>query len=203
MPKFKLEEFLLPWEHDGKGKKLDEPNEIDVEQLRRYVYGLLTDKEEAQEARDTAVTEKENAENDLKELRQKNESDEERRAREAKERDAEIENLRKADAERRKIDALAEAFPEATAARIKRLAKRVTGDEKDWVADAKELVEDGFKISDKPAEDPPADDDDSSDDLSSRPRPRRSDGTPPKTADQKPKSVAEELDAAGIGFGGW
>lgn len=200
MPKFKLEEFLLPWEYDGKGNKLDEPKEIDVEQLRKYVYGLLTDKEEAQEARDTAVAEKENAQNDLTELRQKNESDEERRVREQKERDAEFEKLRQEGVERRKIDALAEAYPEATAARIKRLAKRVTGDEKDWLSDAKELVEDGFKLSDKPAEERPANDD--TDDVSSRPKPRRSNGEPVKTA-AAPKTIAEELEAAGIGRSNW
>lgn len=206
VPKFTLEEFLLPHERDKDGKKFETPEEIDVEKLRKYVFGLLEDKEKAQEARDTAITEKGNVDLELKELRQKNESDEERRQREQKERDAELEALKKDGLERKKLDALAEAFPDATAARIKKLAKRVTGDEKDWVDDAKELVEDGFKISDKPVES--GDDGETVEtggDLSIKPV-RRSDGRPVETADatkKKSRSVADELDAAGIGRSDW
>ena len=207
MPKFTLEEFLLPHEIDKDGKKLETPNEIDVEKLRKYVFGLLEDKEKAQEARDTAATEKANVDLELKELRQKNENDDERRAREEKERADEIEKLKKEGLERRKLDALAEAFPDATAARIKKLAKRVSGDEKDWVDDAKELVADGFKLSDKPAES--TDDGETVEtggDLSIKPVVRRSDGRPVETVDAKRKknrSVADELDAAGIGRSDW
>lgn len=201
MPKFKLEEFLLPHEHDGDGKKLDEPKELDIEQLRKWVYGLLTDKEEAQTARSTAETERDAVKADLENLQRQNESDEERRTREQKERDAEVDRLRAESTERRKIEALEEAFPDAPAGRLKRLAKRVTGDEKNWVDDAKELVEDGFKLSDKKAEDPsPADEE--TDDVSSKPRVRRSDGTAPKPPASRSRSVADELDAAGIASGG-
>lgn len=205
MPKFTLEEFLLPHEMDKDGKKLEEPGEIDLDKHRKYVYGLLVDKEKAQEARDTAITERDSKDLELKELRQKNESDDERRAREEKDRESEIAELRKSELHRKKIEALEDAFPEATAARIKRLAKRVTGDEKDWVSDAKELVEDGFKISDTKVEKSGDDPDGEDEDLRSKPRVRRSDGTAVVTEDVKKgsKSVADEIDAAGIGRSGW
>lgn len=203
MPKFKLEEFLLPHEIDKEGKKLETPNELNVEKLRKWAYGLLEDKEKAQEARDTAVTERENAKLELKELRQANENDEQRRTREQAERDAELAKLTKDATERKKLDALAEAFPDATAARIKKLAKRVTAtEESEWVADAKELVEEGFKLNDKPQEQQIVEE--TGDDLGSRPRVVRSNGAPVVTTDaSKPRSVADELDAAGIGRSGW
>ena len=209
MPKFKLEEFLLPHEHDGEGKKLETPKELDIEALRKWVYGLLTDNEEAQEARDTAITEKENERkaHELEELRRKNESDEQRREREQKERDAEFEKLRKEGTERRKLDVLTEAFEKEgiTAAQAKKLAKRVQGDEKDWVADAKELVADGFKVGTARAE-KEEEREEESDDLRGRPRARvrRSDGGVPEIQNDKgPKTVGDELTAAGIIPSGW
>lgn len=201
MPKFKLEEFLLPWEIDADGKKLEEPKEIDVEQLRKYVYGLLEDKEKAQEARDIAATEKAQVQDQLNTVLQEHENDEQRRAREEKEREQRYAALEKDAQERKKLDALAEAFPDATSARLKKLAKRVTGDEKDWVADATELVEDGFKISDKPVEQQVTDDD--GDDLSVTPRARRNGQVVVPEVKKTKQSPADELAAAGIGGNHW
>lgn len=208
MPKFKLEEFLLPHEHDGEGKKLETPKELDVEQLRKWAYALLTDKEEAQEARDTAITERENIKNDLEELQRKNETDEQRRAREQQERDKEFEKLQKREREREKVEAIESAFEKQgiTPGQAKRLAKRVSGDDaKSWVDDAKELVEDGFKIGTSKAEGEGNEANETpGDDL--RGKPRRSDGRAPVTTDvndAKIRSVGEELDAAGIGRSGW
>lgn len=205
MPKFKLEEFLLPWERDDDGKKLDEPKEIDVEKLRKWVYGLLSDKETAVEERATAVTEKENAENNLKELQQKNETDDQRRQREQTERDRELEQLKADGIQRRKLDAITEAFEKdgITAAQAKKLAKRVSGDEKDWIADAKELVEDGFKVGTTKTSTEAGGEGEVEETLDSTPRVMRNGRVvPPKDA-SKPKSVAEELDAAGIGRTTW
>lgn len=205
MPKVKLEDFLLPWEVDKDGKKLDEAREIDVEKLRKYIYGLLGDKEQAQEARDTAITERDEKDTALKEVQQQHENDEQRRTREEAERQKEIDDLRKSDLQRKKIEALEDAFPDATSARIKKLAKRVTGDEKDWVNDAKELVEDGFKITEtKTGDEGLGDSVETGNDLSVKPV-RRSDGRPVQTTEEKVKarSVADELDAAGIGRSGW
>ncbi len=197
MPKFTLEEFLLPWEHDGSGKKL--------EQLRKYVYGLLTDKESLQEQVQTVTVERDNAGQQLEELQRKNETDEQRRQREAKQREDELEALRKRTAERDKVDAIAAAFEKdgITTAQARRLAKRVSGEkESDWVADAKELVEDGFKIgTGKPAGD--GGDGGDTDDLTATPRATRNGQVvPPKDKGKDKRSVKEELDAA-LPSSGW
>lgn len=204
MPKIKFEDYLAPWERGEDGKKLEEPAEIDPERLKKYLYGLESDKDELQDRITEVETERDQAKDQLAEVQREHENDEQRRQREEQEREAEIEKLRKSDTERRKLEALEEAFPDATAARLKKLAKRVTGDEKDWVSDAQELVEDGFKITDKPAEQE-REVDESGDDLSVRPRVRRSNGSPASdtATSTKGKSVADELDAAGIGRSGW
>jgi hypothetical protein len=207
VPKFKLEEFLLPWEHDGDGKKLETPKEIDVEQLRKYVYGLLTDKETLQEQVQAVTVERDNAKDLLQQAERKNETDEQRRQREAEQRDNELAELRKKNQERDKIDAIAAAFEKdgITPPQARKLAKRVSGDkESDWLADAKELVEDGFKIgTGKPANDDGGDGgDDSTDDLTSTPRATRNGQVVPPKDKGKAKSVKEELDTA-IPASGW
>lgn len=215
MPKEKLEEFLLPWEKDKDGKKLDEPAEIDVERLRKYVYGVLTDKENAQAARDEAVVAKEGVENELAELRRQNETDEQRRKREQEERDAEFERMKKEAAERRKVEALEDHFKDKgiTSARAKRLAKRIGPevDEKDWITEAEELVEDGFRITDKVASTTKTEKVDDEDDETEPPeelvpvrRATRNGRTVvPEDSSRKRKTVEDELDAAGITLPGW
>lgn len=214
MPKVKLEEFLLPWEKDENGKKLDEPAEIDVEKLRKYVYGLLDDKEKAQAARDDAVAAKEGTENELAELRRQNETDEQRRKREQEERDAEFERMKKDAAERRKVEALEDHFKDQgiTSARAKRLAKRIGPevDEKDWITEAEELVEDGFRIADKVVETTKTDKDDETDDedppeelVPVRRATRNGRTVVPEDQSRKKKTVGDELDAAGITLPGW
>jgi len=202
--KIKLEDFLLPHEHDGEGKKLDEPKELDVEQLRKWVYGVLTDKEEAQEARDAAVTEKATVETELTELRKKNETDEERRVREQADRDKEIADLRKAQTEREKIEAIEDHFKDKgiTSARAKRLAKRIEGeDKKAWLESADELVEDGFRVSDKPAGEGEAEET-GGDDLRGIPKANRNGKVVVgKDESVKTKTVADEL--GDIGRTGW
>ena len=186
MPKFKLEEFLLPWERDEKGNKLDEPKEIDVEQLRKWVYGIMEDRDKAEEKANDAATEVAQAKDALTELQREHENEEQRRAREEKEREQRYAKLEKEALERKKVETIEAAFKDQgiTAERAKRLAKRIAADvdEKDWVAEATELVEDGFRISDKKAEEreEPGDDgtdEPNGDDLSIKPRVRRSDGT--------------------------
>lgn len=205
MKKYKLEEFLLPHEIGEDGKKLETPEEIDVEKLRKYVYGVLTDKEEAQEARDAAVTDKAAVQKDLDDLRTKNETDEERRVREQTQRDQEIADLRKKDQDRAKVEAIEDHFKDKgiTSARAKKLAKLVTGDdEKAWTSQADELVEDGFRISDKAAEqvDETGDDDN---DLVPVVKATRNGRQVVPAGTGKPRSIAEELDAAGIGQQVW
>lgn len=213
MPKEKLEEFLLPWEKDKDGKKLDEPAEIDVERLRKYVYGVLEDKEKAQAARDDATVERDGVKNELDELRKKNETDEQRREREQAEAKAEVERLRKGETERRKIEAIEDAFKDQgiTLDRAKRLAKRIGPEveEKDWLTEAKELVEDGFRIA---PEKPKAKEGEESDDDGDEPpeelvpvrrATRNGKQVTPEDPSRKKKTVGDELDAAGITLPGW
>lgn len=201
--KFDPEKYLAPWEVDSEGKALAEPAAIDPEKLKKYLINLLSDKEKAQEERDTAKTEATTAAEALTELQRKNESDEQRREREAAERETELATMRAESAARRKLETLEEAFPNATPARLRKLAKRVNGDEKDWVDDAKELVEDGFKIVETPAGEEQQQEVGGR--LETRPRVVRSDGTPASetATTDKPKSVSDELTAAGILPKGW
>ncbi len=210
--KVKLEEFLLPWEKDKDGKKLDEPGEIDVERLRKYVYGLLDDKEKAQAARDDAVAAKEGTDNELAELKRKNETDEQRREREQSEARAEVETLRKEAAERKKVEALEDHFKDQgiTSARAKRLAKRIGPEvaEKDWITEAEELVEDGFRISDKKADEKPEGEKEETVETDETLAPfrratRNGRTVVPDDPSRKPRTVGEELDAAGITLPGW
>ena len=207
MPDFDPDKYLAPWEVDGEGKPLDEPAEIDPAKLKKYLIGVLGDKVKAQDRAADLEGQVTQATDKLTELQRQNENEEQRRQREDAEREARYADMDKRDLERRKREALEEAFPDATAARLKRLAKRVTGDEKDWVNDAKELVEDGFILSEAKQAQESGDEElvEPEDvDLNSRPRPRRSNGKPATEASSgKPKDVAAELDAAGIGGSGW
>lgn len=212
MPKEKLEEFLLPWEKDKDGKKLDEPAEIDVERLRKYVYGVLEDKEKAQAARDDATVAKEGVENELATLKQANETADQRRERENAEAQAELDRLRKSETERRKVEAIEDAFKDQgiTLDRAKRLAKRIGDiDEKDWISEAKELVEDGFRIApEKPkgkeGEESEDDGDEPPEELVPvRRATRNGKQVTPEDPSRKKKTVGDELDAAGITLPGW
>lgn len=209
MPKEKLEDFLLPWEKDKDGKKLDEPAEIDVERLRKYVYGVLTDKENAQAARDDAIVAKEGAENEVATLKQANETADQRRERENAEAQAELERLRKEGTERRKVEAIEEAFKAdgITLDRAKRLAKRIGDvDEKDWINEAKELVEDGFIIkpkSEKPEEQEREEEESPEELVPVRRATRNGKQVVPEDPSRKKKTIGDELDAAGITLPGW
>ncbi len=208
MPK-KLEEVLLPHEVDDKGKKLETPGEVDVEAIRAWALGLINAEEEAKDEATAAATAKDASEQELETLRRKNETDEQRRQREEKQRAEELETLRKRDTERAKVDVITDLFADKgiTAAQARRLAKRVGGeDEKAWKDDARELVEDGFKVggaTTKATETGGEDDDPPADDLSTTPRVQRNGVVVPPRDRGKAKSVAEELDAAGVGGTSW
>lgn len=207
-----LDEYLAPWEVNEKGEKLDEPAELDPERLKKYLHGLLSDKESLQGRVTAAETERDDAKTALTDLQRQVETDDERRAREDKEREERFEAMERRDRERAKFDALVEHFKDQgiTADRARRLAKRVDGDdEKAWLESADELVEDGFRITDKAQTREVEQDDDSGDDDGVSVRPKRvvrSDGQPVETTasrKNKAKSVTEELDLAGIGASAW
>lgn len=203
----KLEEVLLPHEVDKDGKKLETPGEVDVEAIRAWAHGLVVAQEAAEDEKDQLVAAKQQSDDALTELQRKNETDEQRRAREQEQRDQELAELRKTNQERAKVDAIAAAFEKEgiTSAQARKLATRVKGDkETDWVQDARELVGDGFVVGEKKAADDGAGGGDGgNDDLSSQPRVTRNGRVVPPKETGKAKSVAEELDAAGIGNSGW
>lgn len=204
----KLEDWLAPWEVDGDGKPLDEPAEIDGDRLKKYLYGLLSDKEKAQERVADKEAELAQAKTDLADLQRQHESEEQTRERETKEREKRYEAAEKRERERQKVDVIVEAFEEQgiTPKQAKSLAKRVQGDdEKAWLEDANDLVENGFRIGAKKVE-AEVEESTDDDDLSFKPKViRRGTGERDLSTQGKgkAKSVSEELDAAGIGGSSW
>lgn len=204
----KFEDYLAPWERGEDGKKLDEPAEIDATRLKKYLFGLENDKDELQVKVTEVERERDGAKDDLIRVQREHENEDQRREREAQETKAHYAKLEKAETERKKVDAIADAFKAEgiTAERAKRLAKRIPTDvdEKDWVKEAKELVEDGFRISDKPAGEQQVEEEvEESIETVPRPNVRRSDGGTVKSPSGRGKSPADELAAAGIGQSGW
>lgn len=209
MAKKKLEEYLAPWEVDDKGEKLDEPQDIDPAKLKKYLLNLLNDKDDLQERVKDVEVERENAKADLDTLRREHEDEGQRREREEKEREQRYADLEKRETERRKIEAIEDHFKDQgiTSARAKRLAKRITAtDENEWLSEADELVEDGFRVSDTVVSTTSSEStSDDSTDVSIRPVVRRSNGEiPPTLVKPKFSSVSEELEAGGVfARGGW
>lgn len=209
MAKKKLEEYLAPWEVDDQGNPLTEPEDIDPAKLKKYLLNLLNDKEDLQEKLSDKDVELANKVADLDTLRREHENEEDRRKREETEREQRYAQIEARDAERRKVEALEEHFADQgiTAARAKRLAKRITAtEERDWITEADELVEDGFRISDAPVTKTTEVAEETGDGSGLLVRPvRRSDGSlPPTLVKPKYNSVAEELEAGGVfNKGGW
>jgi hypothetical protein len=197
----KFDEFLAPWEVDGNGKKLDEPETPDLDKLKRILFDLSERAEKAETEKDESIAALTVKETELAELLAKNETDEQRREREATQQARELEELRTVNKQRAKIEAIEAAFEKEgiTTAQAKRLAKRVSGEkESDWLADAKELVEDGFKVgAGKPAKGGDGGDegDNGGDDLSVVPQVKRSGSlVPPKANRSGARSVEDEID---------
>lgn len=204
--KFKIEDYLAPWELDKDGKKLDEPAEIDPDRLKKYIVGLLNDKEELQERVSDKDAELATVKEQLTTIQREHEDEDQRRKREETEREARYAKLEAEAQERKKVEAIEEAFAEQgiTAARARKLAKRVTStDERDWVKDAEELVEDGFRITDTKAANTDDQVVEEVETLESQPRVVRSSGKPPTTLPaSKKKTIDEELDEL-IPLRGW
>lgn len=201
----KFEDYLAPWEIGADGKKLDEPAELDADKLKRHLFNLQEDKDKLQ-ADVTDLTGQVAAKSDdLTRLQQEKESAEERVARENRERDERYAALEKRDWDRQKLETLEDHFKDQgiESARARRLAARVTGDDENaWIASANELVEDGFRLTDKVVEQQEEQQEDTAgDDLRSRPA-RRANGQPAAVNTGKGKSVAEQVDAF-IPISGW
>jgi len=189
-----FEKFLAPWEHDGEGKPLAEPAEIDPAKLKKFVYDVLSDKEKAQDDKadvETTLAQKEEA---LTTMQREKETDAERVARENTERDQRYARLEAESVERRKVEFLQEHFADQKIelGRARRLAGKISGDtEQAWADAAKAEVEDGFRLTTATTEvvEPVVETD-----LLGRPRVVRSDGTPAIVVTDKPKTIAEQVD---------
>lgn len=196
----KFEDYLAPWEIDDKGNKLDEPAEIDPEKLKRHLFNVQEDKDGVQAKLADKEAELANAQETITTMQREKESDAERHAREEKEREQRYAKLEAEKVERDKIKAISKHFKEQgiEADRAERLASRVTGEnETEWVQSATELVEDGFRLTDKFVSTTETDPPEETDDLTSTPRRVvRSDGTPPKKTgkDNVAKTIDEQLD---------
>ena len=203
MAKKKFEDYLAPWEVDADGKKLDEPEDIDPEKLKKYLFGLIEDKETLQEKLTTAETQVAQANDQLAEVRREHENDEQRRAREEKERETANAALAEKATFAERLE-IALDVPGISAARARVLAKRLVGkDAGEWKASAEEIVDDGFRLVEKGQEQQQSSDDDGKEELETKPQVVRSNGKPVPPKSEKYKSVGEELDAAGIGRSGW
>jgi hypothetical protein len=198
----KFEDWLAPWERDKDGKKLDTPAEIDAGRLKKFLHGLLSDKEKAQQDRDDVQAELAQAKETLATVQRENETKEQAAAREAKEQADRFKKLEEQAAQRQVLD-VALAVPGITAERARRLAKQLRGaDEKELKAHADELIEDGFRIGDKQTEQQQSTSE-VDDDLSIRPHVvRRADGTPVRETGKDKKSTAELL-AEAIPVSSW
>jgi hypothetical protein len=200
--KKKFEEYNAPWEVDADGKVLETPEDIDPVKLKKYIFGLIEDKETLQEKLTTAETQVAQANDQLAEVRREHENDEQRRAREEKERETANAALEQKATFADRLD-VALDIPGISAARARVLAKRLTGkDANEWKASAEEIIDDGFRLVEK-GQEQQQEQQQTDESLESHPKVVRSNGTPVPPPSTKGKSPAEELDAAGIGRTGW
>lgn len=196
MGKKTIESYKAPWEVDAEGADVPEDEQvIDKGKLKRYLFGLISDKETAQEARDAAIRERDEAKTELDRISRQNEGDDEKRQREqqeAQERDrklaeAELENLRLKVALRQKG---------ITAEQAVDLADRLRGTTEDELdKDAKAVIE-RFGLAKSEDDDDEDDDGDEGhrSEVSGRPRSRvlRTPGDP-EPGSRSPRSLEDEL----------
>lgn len=186
----KLEDYKAPWEiNKTTGEDIPEDEqEVDKAALKKYLFGLLGDKDRLQTTVATVTAERDTLKTQLDEKTREGEDDEQKRKREhddavkAAKAEGDLAALRYEVA--LEVDGI-------TPAQAKRLAKRLTGTTRDELEeDAKGLVEDfGIgKASEEPGEGdeagPPA----------GRPRKLRASGDPkPNERDAAPATDAESI----------
>lgn len=126
----KFEEYRAPWETEA-----GEDAEIDKAKLKKYIHGLLSDKERLQGQVTTLTEERDGLQGKVDEAARKDESDSERQAREAEERKARDEKAKGLESENLRLKvALQKGLSETQ-------AKRLIGTtEEELAADADELV---------------------------------------------------------------
>lgn len=165
----KLEDFKAPWENGL--KEGDDPNEVEIDRdkLKRYIHGVLSDKEKAQEKVEALTTERDEAAAKLAEKEREGESETEKLKRERDEALKKAETAGEKSIETLKLEvALDKGL-------TKTQAKRLVGTTlEELAADADELLKD-FGATRKNS-----DDDDEDDDEDEAPR------STPKTKTRNP-----------------
>lgn len=199
----KLDDWLAPWEKDKDGKKLDEPTEIDAGRIKKYLHGLLSDKEKLQEDKEGAESDLAQVKEQLTTVQRENETKEQTAERQRKEQEKLLSDAQALIAGQKKLD-VALSIPGITAERARVLARRINGDdEKALKADAEELVAEGFRIAPVQEKADDGGDGGDDDDLSIRPHQvRRTDGTPVKETGREKKTDAQIINEA-IPIKGW
>lgn len=138
MPKMpKLDDWNAPWELDENGNVLaEEEQQLDPVKLKKYLHGLLTDKERLQTTVTEVTTKRDELQGQIDEQARKGESDVERLQRELREANERADKAGQTSIETLKLRvALRKGLSEVQ-------AKRLVGTTEDELeADADELVE--------------------------------------------------------------
>lgn len=182
--RFAVETYKAPWEVNAEGVDIPEDEqEVDTERLKKYLVGLLNDKEQATEARDAAQLELSEAQGKLEDKSRKDETDTERAARDA---EARAQDKQEAAAAKREALALRVALKQKgiSGEDAVELAEILKGDTEEELQEHAERLVKKFKLGQAPAGDDDEDDDEPT--PATRPRRLRSPGDP------KPHTRAEE-----------
>lgn len=184
----KLEDYKAPWEVDSDGKDVPEDEQtVDPAKLKKYLYGLLTDKDRLQNTVTSVTEERDSVKQQLDAKTREGEGDEQKRQREHDE------ALAKA-----KAEGALEAAKLRAALKVKgitpeqaeKLASRLKGEKpEDFEEDANALAED-FGIG-KATDD--GDDGDEPITPATRPKRLRSAGDPTDRGGDLPASDAETV----------
>lgn len=175
----KIEDYKAPWEIDSTGADVPaEEQQIDPVRLKKYLHGLLSDKDRLQATVETVTAERDEVKTKLDEKSREGETEDAKSKREA-------EDAIKAAKAEGKLEALklevALDIEGITPAQAKRLAKRLSGQtQEELEADAKAIAED-FGLGKKEAADG-EDEDDEPPAPVGRPRKLRANGDPEPTS---------------------
>lgn len=140
MPLPKFDEYKAPWEIDSTGADIaEDEQQLDPAKLKKYLHGLLSDKEKLQTKNATLIGERDEIKTKYDELARKDETDTDKVKRE---RDEAIQAAKaEGSLEALKLD-VALDIEGVSAKEAKTLAKRLSGTTREELeADAKELVE--------------------------------------------------------------
>lgn len=188
----KLEDFKAPWENHL--KEGEDPNEVEIDRdkLKRYIHGVLSDKEKAQEKVEEITTERDTLKTQLEEKAAEGESETDKLKRKLAAAEAKAKKAEEPDIEKLQLEVAVEK------GLTKTQAKRLVGKNlEEMSADADELLKEfGAAKAD--------DDEDGGDDVGLRVTPRtklKNPGDPAgESRDWDPDKMADQYFASSGGF---